>query len=378
MKPPTTFYIALGSNKGDKFRNLQKALDAIHKKVGQIKSISRVYTSPAFGFDGDDFLNAALTVESHLAPEDVLQNLLAIEKSMGRIRNHKGVYEARPIDLDVIFADDQIIDTASLKIPHPELAKRRFVLQPLNDLDAQKKHPETGKTVCELLENCTDPSVLEPINQWLKNPSKAYGFSKYNFIAIEGNIGAGKTSLATQIANDFNAKLILERFADNPFLAKFYEEPKRYAFTLEMSFLADRYQQITDDLSQLDLFKDFIISDYDVFKSLIFSKITLQEDEFNLYRKLFYLMYKDLRKPDLYVYLHQSTERLQENIKSRGRDYEQNIANAYLEQINTGYLEFLKNQQDFNVKIIDISNRDFVENRADYLWVLEEISREVG
>src|SRR5690606_293289 len=194
----------------------------------------------------------------------------------------------------------------------------------------------------------------------------------------EGNIGAGKTSLATQIANDFNAKLILERFAENPFLAKFYEEPKRYAFTLEMRFLADRYQQITDDLSQLDLFKDFIISDYDVFKSLIFSKITLQEDEFNLYRKLFYLMYKDLRKPDLYVYLHQSTERLQENIKSRGRDYEQNIANEYLEQINTGYLEFLKNQQDFNVKLIAISNRDFVDDRSDYLWVLEQISGGVG
>src|SRR5690606_29604657 len=150
-----------------------------------------------------------------------------------------------------------------------------------------------------------------------KNPSKAYGFSKYNFIAIEGNIGAGKTSLATQIAHDFTAKMILERFADKPFLAKVYEEPKRYAITLELSSLADRYQQITDDLSQLDLFKDFIISDYDVFKSLIFSKITLQEDEFNLYRKLFYLMYKDIAKPELYVYLYQNTARLQENIKKR-------------------------------------------------------------
>jgi deoxyadenosine/deoxycytidine kinase len=143
-----------------------------------------------------------------------------------------------------------------------------------------------------------------------------------------------------------------------------------------MSFLADRYQQISDDLSQLDLFKDFIVSDYDVFKSLIFSKITLSGDEFNLYRKLFYLMYKDLRKPDLYIYLHQNTIQLQENIKKRGRDFEQNIANDYLEKINAGYLEFLKTQTDFNVKIIDISDRDFVENRADYLWVLGEICDE--
>ncbi|MBU3821934.1 2-amino-4-hydroxy-6-hydroxymethyldihydropteridine diphosphokinase [Flavobacteriaceae bacterium XHP0103] len=373
MELPTTFYIALGSNKGDKFNNLQEAVNAIHKDIGHIKSISRVYTSPAFGFIGDDFLNAALSVESYLSPENVLNLLLAIEKNMGRTRNQKGVYEARPIDLDIIFADDHIIDTDTLKIPHPELEKRQFVLQPLNDLDSTLKHPKSEKHISELLKACKDESVLEPINQWLKNPSKAYNLSKYSFIAIEGNIGAGKTSLATQIAHDFNAKLILERFADNPFLAKFYDDAKRYAFTLEMSFLADRYQQITDDLSQLDLFKDFIVSDYDVFKSLIFSKITLQEDEFNLYRKLFYLMYKDLRKPDLYVYLHQSTERLQQNIKQRGRDYEQNIANEYLEKINAGYLEFLKNQTDFNVKIIDISNRDFVENRADYLWVLEEI-----
>ena len=193
-------------------------------------------------------------------------------------------------------------------------------------------------------------------------------------MAIEGNIGAGKTSLANKIAQDFNAKLILERFADNPFLPKFYEEPQRYAFTLEMSFLADRYQQISDDLSQLDLFKDFIVSDYDIYKSLIFSKITLPEDEFKLYRKLFYLMYKDIAKPDLYVYLHQNTERLQENIRKRGRDYEQKIDNDYLDKINSGYLEFLKNQTELNVKIIDISNRDFVDNREDYLWILNEIT----
>jgi deoxyadenosine/deoxycytidine kinase len=227
--------------------------------------------------------------------------------------------------------------------------------------------------VSVLLEACKDQSVLEPIKIWLKNPRKSYNFSKYNYIAIEGNIGAGKTSLATMISQDFNAKLILERFADNPFLLKFYKDASRYAFPLEMSFLADRYQQISDDLSQLDLFKDFIVSDYDVFKSLIFSKITLQEDEFRLYRKLFYLMYKDIAKPELYVYLYQNTARLQANIKMRGRDYEQDIEDAYLEKINAGYLDFLKSQSDFNVKIIDISEKDFVKDRSDYLWLLSEI-----
>jgi deoxyadenosine/deoxycytidine kinase len=140
-----------------------------------------------------------------------------------------------------------------------------------------------------------------------------------------------------------------------------------------MSFLADRYQQISDDLSQLDLFKDFVVSDYDVHKSLVFSKVTLPRDEFRLYRKLFYQVYKDIVKPDLYIYLHQNIEQLQANIKKRGRKYENDIADKYLENINTGYLEFFKSQTDLNVKIIDVSKRNFVSNRADYLWLLAEI-----
>ncbi|MEP1490413.1 MAG: 2-amino-4-hydroxy-6-hydroxymethyldihydropteridine diphosphokinase [Algibacter sp.] len=376
MTKPTTFHIALGSNKGDKFKNLQNAIDAIYVKIGLIKSISKVYQSPAFGFESDDFFNCCLVLESYLEPQNVLESLLNIETALGRERNADAGYQARTIDLDIVFVESQTINTQTLQVPHPELEKRLFVLMPLNDIASKFSHPKFDKTVSVLLNACEDNSVLEPINIWLKNPNKTFDFSKYNYIAIEGNIGAGKTSLVTKMANDFNAKLILERFADNPFLPKFYEDANRYAFTLEMSFLADRYQQISDDLSQLDLFKDFIVSDYDVFKSLIFSKVTLQEDEFKLYRKLFYLMYKDIAKPELYVYLYQNTERLQENIKKRGRDYEQNIENDYLEKINAGYLDFLKNQTDFNVKIIDISDRDFVENRSDYLWVLGEICGE--
>ncbi|WP_396602228.1 2-amino-4-hydroxy-6-hydroxymethyldihydropteridine diphosphokinase [Algibacter sp. R77976] len=376
MLKPKTYHIALGSNKGDKFKNLQLAINAIYSRIGSIKLISKVYKSPAFGFESDDFFNCCLVAESHLQPQNVLDILLDIETVLGRTRTTADTYEARVIDLDIIFSEGDIIDTNALKVPHPEMSKRKFVLLPLNDIASKMVHPKLEKEVGELLDACDDDSVLEPINIWLKNPNKQNDFSNYNYIAIEGNIGAGKTSLATKISNDFNAKLILERFADNPFLPKFYEDANRYAFTLEMSFLADRYQQISDDLAQLDLFKDFIVSDYDAFKSLIFSKITLAEDEFNLYRKLFHLMYKDLKKPDLYVYLYQNTERLQLNIKKRGRDYEQNIANDYLEKINTGYLDFLKTQKDFNVKIIDVSDRDFVENRKDYLWVLGEICGE--
>ncbi|WP_028873179.1 2-amino-4-hydroxy-6-hydroxymethyldihydropteridine diphosphokinase [Psychroserpens burtonensis] len=366
-------YIALGSNKGDRLKYLQDAVDSIFMEIGKINTIAKVYNTPAFGFEGDDFLNTCIYIESKFSAEDVLVKLQNIEKRLGRELKQIEGYESRTIDLDILLFDCDIIASKNLNIPHLQLPKRKFVLKPLYDIASKLKHPQLEKTVAELLESCEDESDVKAINIWLKNPTKQFDFSMYNYIAIEGNIGAGKTSLVNKIASDFNAKLILERFADNAFLPKFYAEPQRYAFTLEMSFLADRYQQISDDLSQLDLFKDFMVSDYDIYKSLIFSKITLPEDEFKLYRKLFYLMYKDIAKPDLYVYLYQNTQRLQENIKKRGRDYEQNIDDAYLDKINSGYLDFLKNQSELNVKIIDISDRDFVNNRKDYLWVLNRI-----
>ena len=376
MKTPHKVYISLGSNKGDRLKYLQDATDLIFKNIGKITAISNVYNTPALGFEGDDFLNACLLLETDLEAKALMKSLLEIEKSLGRVRTKSKGFEARTIDLDILYFDEEIINSKTLKIPHPELHKRMFVLKPLNDIAPKLIHPQFQKSTTELLEICEDKSEVEHIKIWLKNPTKQYNFSNYNYIAIEGNIGAGKTSLSTKISQDFNAKLILERFADNPFLPKFYKEPKRYAFTLEMSFLADRYQQISDDLSQLDLFKDFIVSDYDIYKSLIFSKITLPEDEFKLYRRLFYLMYKDIAKPELYVYLYQNTERLQENIKKRGREYEQDIDNEYLEKINAGYLEFLKNQTELNVKIIDISDKDFIDSREDYLWILNEICKE--
>lgn len=157
------------------------------------------------------------------------------------------------------------------------------------------------------------------------------------------------------------------------FLPKFYEDQSRYAFPLEMSFLADRYQQFTDDTSQLDLFKNFMVSDYDIFKSLIFAKVTLQEEEFNLYRKLFDFMYKEVIKPNVYAYLYQNTERLLDNIKKRGRSYEQNIAPDYLEKINRGYLDFIKSYPSQNSLIIDISNLDFVAVKEDYESILDQI-----
>lgn len=373
MTQLNTVYIALGSNKGDKLNHLQQAINQIYTNIGDVLTIAKTYKTKALGFDGKDFYNTCIKLKTHLDAYTVLDELQQIEKKLGRLKTPNAGYENREIDLDIIFYNDAIIESPRLNIPHIELHKRKFVLLPLCDIAAKIKHPKLFKTVESLLTECNDDSIPEAERLWLKNPKKAYATKANNYIAIEGNIGAGKTSLTRLISDEFNAKLILERFADNPFLPKFYKDTKRYAFTLEMSFLADRYQQINDDLAQLDLFSDFMISDYDIFKSLIFSKITLPEDEFALYKKLFYLMYKEVPKPDLYIYLFQNTERLQQNIKKRGRDYEQDIKDDYLEQINSGYLDFLKTQQDFSVKIIDISNKDFVAKRSDYLWLVAQI-----
>jgi len=194
-----------------------------------------------------------------------------------------------------------------------------------------------------------------------------------NFLVIEGNIGAGKTTLAEMISRDFNAQLVTESFAGNPFLPKFYANPTAYAFTLEMSFLAERYSQLMNELQNRDLFKDFAIADYYFMKSLIFASVTLSDDEFALYRKFFNLIYSRLPRPDLYVFLYKETSVLQGLIKKRGREYENDIPDNYLDKITKAYFNYFKQQNEFPVVIIDTNKIDFVGNSKDYLKVCETI-----
>jgi len=196
---------------------------------------------------------------------------------------------------------------------------------------------------------------------------------KYNYVVIEGNIGAGKTTLATRIAEQFNARLILEQFADNPFLPKFYEDPEKYSFPLELSFLASRYKQLNDELGSQDIFKAFTVADYYFMKSLVFAASTLKGDEYNLYRQIYYIIYGSLPKPDIYVYLHINTERLLKNIQKRGRDYEKSITGEYLQKIQDSYFTFFKQNPENKYLVIDINNLDFVENDDHYNLIIETI-----
>lgn len=188
----------------------------------------------------------------------------------------------------------------------------------------------------------------------------------YKFLVIEGNIGAGKTTLATRLAGDTGARLILEQFSDNPFLARFYQDPDRYAFQLELSFLSERYQQIKSEMGHPDLFGQPVISDYYLAKSFIFSKHNLKQDEMRLFEKLFSIISPQAPRPDLYVYLHRPVDQLIENIRKRGRKYEQNISFDYLKEIQEGYFAFFKTQTELRIVVVDASGIDFVRHRTQY------------
>ena len=367
------YHVSIGSNIGDRLENIQSSLDLIHSRIASLTGISCIYESESIGFDGDDFYNICASFFSNISPHLVMQQLLEIEKTLGRNRSDETKYISRIIDIDILLIEDLVIDSEELKVPHPEMCNRRFVMEPLIEIDPNLIHPVSKVSLKEIHEAFDQNQKIQKKDLVLNNPGNLLSIRNYNYIAIEGNIGSGKTSLSKQISADFNTKLMLERYIDNPFLAKFYENPRDFAFKLEMSFLADRYQQTNEDLSQLNFFNKNIISDYDIHKSLIFSKINLNSDEFNLYRKLFYSLYKSIVKPDLIIFLNQTIENLKGNIKKRGRDYESSISDEYLVSINKSYSEFFKSRPDLNVKFIDVSEIDFVKNRLDYLSIINQI-----
>lgn len=368
--------LSLGSNQGNRLETIQSCIDLIHSEVATVVKVSKIYETPAWGFESEPFYNTAILIHTTKSAQKILNQVLKLEKKLGRIRNKVLGYQARIIDVDIIAFDEEIISTETLQIPHPLMQNRKFVLQPMLDLGLNWEHPKLKKSIAQLLNQTEDTSKIKEV-QFINSPIEKLQLQQFNYIAIEGNIGAGKTTLSTKLSEDCNAKLVLERFADNPFLPKFYKDQSRYAFPLEMSFLADRYQQLSDDLAQFDLFKDFVVADYHIFKSLIFAKVTLQEDEYRLYKTMFDIIHKEMPKPDLYLYLYQNTERLLENIKKRGRSYEQEIPADYLEKINQGYLDYIKTQTDLNVMIIDVSDLDFVKKQEDYVFLLNEINTKI-
>jgi len=199
----------------------------------------------------------------------------------------------------------------------------------------------------------------------------------YRYIAVEGNIGAGKTSFTKMVKEEYNCRLILEEFADNPFLPLFYENPKRYAFTVELFFMTERYKQMEDSLvAQQSLFSDFTISDYVFIKTLIFARKNLNEKEFRLFQQLFTTLQQNFPNPDLLVYLHRNVDILLKNIKKRGREFEKNIERDYLYNIQDSYFEYFRNIVSFPILIIDLGEIDFIKEKNHYDVLKSIIAKE--
>lgn len=194
------------------------------------------------------------------------------------------------------------------------------------------------------------------------------------YIAIEGNIGAGKTTLASMLAKDWNATLMLEQFDENPFLPLFYQHPEKYSFPLELSFLGERFEQLKKTLVPSDMFHPMVVSDYYILKSLLFARINLAEAEYNLFHRLFYLIFDSFPKPDKLVYLNTSIADLQQNIRKRGRHYEQDIKDDYLEKLQESYMQALKEETRIPVLLMNTANLDFVTDLDLYQQIKNEIS----
>ncbi len=198
---------------------------------------------------------------------------------------------------------------------------------------------------------------------------------KYNFVTIEGNIGAGKTTLAHLLSKHFNARLVLEEFADNPFLPKFYENPGQYAFPLELFFMAERYKQLKDLLQTKDMFQNITVSDYLFTKCLLFAKVNLPEEEFRLYQKLFEIINPQIVQPDILIYLHTPVKKLQENIRKRNRGYEQSIPNDYLFKLQETYTQYIK-QHNIKTLFVDAGNADFLGNEEHLKVIIDALDKE--
>lgn len=364
-----TAWLHTGSNMGDRAENLRAALAHIGQSAGRVLQSSSVYQTQAWGLtEQPDFLNQVVQIATTLSPQTLLEAALLIEKSMGRERREK--WGSRVIDIDILFYDDAVLHEENLHIPHPQLHLRNFVLAPLCEIAPDLVHPELNKNIRQLLLESPDSLTTETYTPARPRPLP------YPFIVVEGNIGAGKTTLCQMLARDYGSRLILEQFAENPFLPYFYNNPERYAFPVELFFMTERHKQLQEELQQQSLFEASIIADYFFLKTLLFAKNNLPEEEYRLFQRLFSVLNAAFPKPDLLVFLHRPVESLMHNIKKRGRSYEQDISPDYLRQIQQVYFDFFKSEPPFPIIIIDVENADFQSNHHHYQQILDIIHQE--
>ena len=362
-------YISLGSNEGQRLNNIQEAVVQIQKDIGVLTDLSSLYQTRSWGFNGPDFLNACIGIDTELPPLQVLNNLLKIEKQLGRIRSLEGNYKSRNIDLDLLFYENQIIEVEGLILPHPRLELRNFILFPMCEMAPDLVHPQLGKNMVDLSKICPDNSLPQKMSIETWSPDL---FSTDQVLVFEGNIGVGKTSLAQKIAKDYDVPALFENFTQNPYLEKFYDQPQRFALSLENYFFADRILQFNT------FFKGKIpkkkgVADHSLFKSLVFAKINLSITDYEGFQKKYYQLASGEFINQKVIFLHQPLEKIRHQIKSRGRSFEQNIPFNYLKKIEEGYQNFIQFGLPFRFQKIDLTELDFVNDERAYQIILLKI-----
>ena len=354
-------YLSIGSNIGDRQMYLQLAVGLITYRIGKVEKLSSILETPAWGFEGNAFYNACLAVDTSLDPQEILEELLSIEVFLGRERKTAEGYQARTIDLDLLLHENKVVDTPQLSVPHPRMEIRNFVLVPLAEIAPNVIHPVLKKSIHQLLKDSPDNAVLTKVSHRLFLPKRKH------FIAIEGNIGVGKTSFTHQLQAALGGTLLLENFYDNPYLVDFYQDPEKFALKVETAFLTDRIEQLSSFFDQKNDLP--IVADFSLEKSLLFAQQNLSKTDFTSYKEDYKKNTQNLPQPELVLFLDQRIEQLQKNIEKRGRDFEQEIQKDYLKKIGQGYKDWQKNSA-LNIHIINTKDMDFVHKTSDFHHLL--------
>lgn len=357
-----TAFLCLGGNLGNRLDNIEQAIAIIGKKAGSILKISNIYETDAWGSNSHKkYLNLCLKLKTAHNASNLLKALLKIERELGRERSsHKNA--DRTIDIDILLFNSEIIESKELCIPHPRMHARRFVLMPLLEIAPAIKHPVLKRNIKELLKTCNDKLS---VNRFYP--------PKRKIICIEGNIGSGKTTMAKTLSSKLKATFVGEKFEHNPLLPLFYKNQKKYALTLETSFLLERFNQLHALFNRNE--EDILICDFSIYKCLWFAKANLSNTDFKQFKKTFHLLETELQQPSLLIYLDAEINDLKKNIAARGRSYEQNISNHYLNAVNKQYQKGLS--QNAHIKQIHCKVNSYQKASSDLLLkkIIKEISR---
>jgi deoxyguanosine kinase len=367
-------WLALGSNVGDRPAHLRRALEALRAIAGETFRVSRIYeTDPVGPGPQDPYLNLCVRLTTSLNPRQLLEFCKETEVRLGR--QPRGRWEPREIDIDILAYEGVKRNEGDLNLPHPGVAERQFVLVPLADIDAEAVLPGFRESVARLLQRCRETQGDAGAREYRlvpQGPTNALP-ERLRYVAVEGVIGAGKTTLVRLLGERLGAQTLFEEFENNPFLADFYRDRNRFAFQTQIFFLLSRFRQIQEYFQQQDLFRPQVVSDYMFAKDRIFATQNLDENEMGLYQRLSSLMDRQIPRPDYVVYLQADTPVLMDRIRRRDRDYERNMDEAYIESLNQAYNAYFHYYDASPLLIVNTNHIDFVRREDDLNLLVDQI-----